>query len=249
MMKYKILFLLSLPLMLMAPWAHASCDVDAINRVVSRSLPKIVFDEVKSAPVRGLCEALIDTEVFYVSEKGDFLFVGNMVSVKSGDNLTVRRRNGIVKDIIAGLDEKQMVVVGPENAKKTITVFTDVDCPYCAKLHQEVPQLTRNGVKVRYLLYPRNGLQSPTYRKSVSVWCAKDRVKAIGIAKAGGKIAARTCDNPVAEHYKLGIRLGVNGTPTLFLDDGTRIGGYVPAPRLLAILGIGDGKTVLQNRK
>lgn len=249
MMKYKILLLLSLPLVLLTPWSHASCDVDAINRVVSRSLPKIVFDEVKSAPVRGLCEALIDTEVFYVSEEGDFLFVGNMVSVKSGDNLTVRRRNSIVRDIVAALDEKQMIVVGPEDAKKTITVFTDVDCPYCAKLHEEVPQLTRNGVKVRYLLYPRNGLQSPTYEKSLSVWCAKDRVKAIGIAKAGGKLVANTCDNPVAEHYKLGIRLGVNGTPTLILDDGTRIGGYVPASRLLAILGIGNGKTAQQKGK
>ena len=88
-MKYKFLFLFlfSLPFVLFASWSQAACNVDAINRIVSKSLPRVVFDKVKSAPVSGLCEALIDTEVFYVSEKGDFLFVGNMVSVKSGDNI------------------------------------------------------------------------------------------------------------------------------------------------------------------
>ena len=239
-MKHKSLFLFSIFSIVFASWSQASCDVDAINRVVSKSLPRVHFDKARPAPVRGLCEALIDTQVFYVSEKGDFLFVGNLVSVKSGENLTLGRRNNIVKDIISEQDEKRMVVMEANNTKRTITVFTDVDCPYCSRLHDEVPQLTSKGVKVRYLLYPRNGLRSSTYRKSVSVWCADDRVKAIGIAKAGGKLKEKTCDNPVAEHYKLGTRLGINGTPTLILDDGTRIGGYVPAARLLAALGLSE---------
>lgn len=219
--------------------AHAACDVNAINRVVSKSLPKVVFDEARKAPIRGLCEALIDTEVFYISEKGDYLFFGNMVAVASGDNLTQQRRNGIVQKVVASQDEGQMIVMGPDNPKATITVFTDVDCPYCAKFHEEVPILNRHGVKVRYLLYPRGGVASPTYQKSVSVWCADDRVKALGIAKAGGSVPKRSCDNPVAQHYHLGTRLNITGTPTLILDDGTRVGGYMPATRLLAALGLG----------
>ncbi len=219
--------------------ANATCDVDAINRIVSRSLPRIKFESVRAAPIPGLCEAMIDTEVFYVSGSGNYLFIGNLVEVKGGTNLTEQRRAGIVKDIVGQLDEKQMINIGPARVRRTITVFTDVDCPYCARLHEEVPQLTKKGVKVRYLLYPRNGLRSPTYKKSVSVWCAKDRVKAIGIAKAGGKLKEQTCSNPVADHYKLGQRLNITGTPTLILDDGTRIGGYVPAPRLLTLLGLG----------
>jgi thiol:disulfide interchange protein DsbC len=218
--------------------AHAACNLDRINDVVSKSLPRIVFDEVRKAPMRGLCEAQIGTEVFYVSEKGDFLFIGNMVAVKSGDNLTQQRRTGIVKKVIADQDEANMLVIGPDNVKATVTVFTDVDCPYCSKLHEEVPTLNRHGVKIRYLLYPRNGTTSPTYRKSVSVWCADDRVKAIGVAKAGGVVPARNCDNPVADHYRLGVRLNITGTPTMILEDGTKVGGYVPAARLLAALGL-----------
>jgi thiol:disulfide interchange protein DsbC len=224
--------------LLLANTVHAACNVDAINRIVSKSLPNVVFDQVRKAPVSGLCEALIDTEVFYVTEKGDFLMVGNLIAVESGDNLTLRRRGAIVKEIVASQDESQMIVIGPDKPRATITVFTDVDCPYCAKLHEEMPTLNQQGIKVRYLLYPRNGLHSQTYKKSVSVWCAADRVKALGIAKAGGAVPAKTCENPVASHYKLGARLGINGTPTLILEDGTRIGGYVPASRLVAALGL-----------
>ncbi|MFV1996904.1 MAG: DsbC family protein [Acidiferrobacterales bacterium] len=223
---------------------NAACSVDAINRIVSRSLPRIKFESVRAAPIPGLCEAIIDTEVFYVSETGKYLMVGNLLEVKGGTNLTEKRRADIVKDIVYRLDEKQMINIEPARTKRTITVFTDVDCPYCAKLHSEVPQLTKNGVKVRYLLYPRNGLRSPTYKKSVSVWCARDRIKAITIAKAGGKLKEQTCSNPVADHYRLGQRLKITGTPTLILDDGSRIGGYVPAPRLLTMLGLsGETKT------
>ncbi|MEE8387971.1 MAG: DsbC family protein [Acidiferrobacterales bacterium] len=227
----------------MAPTANAVCDVDAINRIVSRSLPRLVFEKVRAAPIPGLCEALIDTEVFYVSETGKYLLVGNLIAISSGSNLTAQRRAAIVKTIMDDLDEKQMIHIGPAKAKRTITVFTDVDCPYCARLHEEVPQLTKKGVKVRYLLYPRNGIHTSTYKKSVSVWCAKDRIKAIGIAKAGGELKEMTCTNPVADHYQLGQRLGITGTPTLILEDGTRIGGYVPAPRLLTMLGL-SGKII-----
>lgn len=218
---------------------YATCDVDAINRIVSRSLPRIKFESARAAPIPGLCEAMIDAEVFYVSDTGNYLLIGNLVEVKGGTNLTEQRRADVVKVIVNHLDEKQMINIGPTRPKRTITVFTDVDCPYCARLHEDVPQLTNKGVKVRYLLYPRNGLRSPTYKKSVSVWCAKDKIKAIGIAKAGGKLKEKTCSNPVADHYKLGQRLNITGTPTLVLDDGTRIGGYVPAPRLLTMLGLG----------
>lgn len=239
-MQSKFLFVGVLILLGLSSGASASCDVDVINRIVSRSLPKVVFEKATAAPIPGLCEATIDTEIFYVSEAGKFLFIGNMVAVGSGKNLTQQRRAGIVKEIMFKQDEKRMINIGPVKAKRTITVFTDVDCPYCARLHKEVPQLTKQGVKVRYLLYPRNGTQSPTYKKSVSVWCAKDRIKAIGIAKAGGKLKQKNCANPVADHYKLGRRLGITGTPTLILEDGSRIGGYVPAPRLLSMLGLNE---------
>lgn len=243
-MKIEVALVSALMLSGLAPVANATCDIDAINRIVSRSLPNIVFEKVQPTAIPGLCEATVDTEIFYISESGEYLLVGNLIAIRSGNNLTQLRRASIVKTIIDKQDEKQMISIGPARAKRTITVFTDVDCPYCARLHEEVPQLNKMGVRVRYLLYPRNGIDSPTYKKSVSVWCARDRVRAIGIAKAGGKLKQRTCANPVAAHYALGQRLGITGTPTLILEDGTRIGGYVPAPRLLTMLGLnGNAKT------
>ena len=112
----------------------------------------------------------------------------------------------------------------------------------CARLHQEVPKLTQAGVKVRYLLYPRAGKGSETYNRSIAVWCAKDRVKAIGVAKNGGTLEMKTCANPVDEHVRLGHEVGVEGTPTIVMDDGRVLPGYAPAAELLAALGLQDGK-------
>jgi thiol:disulfide interchange protein DsbC len=141
-----------------------------------------------------------------------------------------------VKQAFEGVGDKNMIVMAPKETRSTITVFTDVDCPYCARLHQDVPELNRNGIKVRYLLYPRAGEGSKTYRRSVAVWCAPDRIKAVGIAKNGGQLEMRTCANPVDDHYRLGERLGISGTPTIFLENGKKIPGYVPASQLIAIV-------------
>jgi thiol:disulfide interchange protein DsbC len=228
-----ILLLLALPLA-----ARASCKLDQVNANVSRAISGVEFDRVKQSPARGLCEATIGMRVFYVSEDGKFLFAGSLVSLKDGENVTASTTSALVRNSLARLDESEMIIMGPKKAKHTMTVFTDVDCPYCALLHREVPELTRNGVRVRYLLFPHNGLQSPAYRKSVAVWCAPDRVKAIGVAKAGGRIRMRDCPNPVRDIFRLGQEFDVTGTPTIFLDDGTRIGGYLPARELLSRMGI-----------
>jgi thiol:disulfide interchange protein DsbC len=101
-----------------------------------------------------------------------------------------------------------------------------------------VPELNKQGVKVRYLMFPRTGLNGESYRRAVAVWCAKDRAKAIGIAKAGGKLDMKTCTNPVESHYRLGQRLEIGGTPAIFVDDGRVFPGYIPAQRLLGMLGL-----------
>lgn len=218
--------------------AEAACDKEAIAAAFSRVIGAVQLDEVGPSVIPGFCEAVVGARVFYVSETGDYLFSGGLISLKSGENLTEQRTQDIVGGIMAKLKEGDMILIGPDKPRREITVFTDVDCPYCARLHEEVPRLNAAGVRVRYLLYPRNGKRTPTYRKSVSVWCAADRVKAIGVAKSGGSLPAKDCPNPVDAHYQLGQKLGVTGTPTMFTDRGERIGGYVPAARLLQMLGI-----------
>jgi thiol:disulfide interchange protein DsbC len=127
-----------------------------------------------------------------------------------------------------------MVVFGPDDAERSITVFTDVSCPYCVKLHREVPELNEMGIRVRYVFYPRAGKGSGAYNAMVSVWCAEDQQAALTAAKFGGEVEPATCDNPVDEHLALAREFGLRGTPAIVTDSGRLIPGYAPAKQLAA---------------
>src|SRR4030065_1626453 len=131
--------------------------------------------------------------MFYAAADGKYLFMGALVDLGSRSNLTETRRGGARLRLLNQLGEAEMLVIGPDKPKRTVPVFTDVDCPYCSKFHLDVPALNKAGVKVRYLLYPRAGIGSESYKRAVAVWCARDRAKAIGIAKSGGQRDMKTC--------------------------------------------------------
>lgn len=211
----------------------------ALKQTLAKVFPGIAPKSVQPSPIPGLYEVVIGADVFYATADGKYLVTGSLIDVETRENLTEGRRGQLRLALIDAVGEENMIIFKPRRPKRTITVFTDIDCPYCAKFHLDVPKLVKSGVKVRYLLFPRNGLDSSTYKRSVAVWCAADRKKAIGAAKAGGKLKLRTCQNPVAKHYRLGQHLGVQGTPTIVLPDGRMVPGYVPPPELLALLGLG----------
>lgn len=232
----------SLCLLLLTQSVQAKDDTEKLKALLQQRLSEISISELKPAPIPGLYEMVFGSRIAYVSADGKYMFTGELIDLENRSNLTAIRRGGLVLKSIENLGEANMIVIGPAKAKRTLTVFTDVDCPYCARLHNEVPRLTQAGVKVRYLLYPRAGKETETYKRAIAVWCAKDRVKAVGVAKSGGKLEMKTCTNPVDEHVRLGHEVGVEGTPTLVLDDGRVVPGYAPAAELLALLGLGDGK-------
>ena len=233
----RILSLLALLLFAPVSLMAADSDLAAVKEKVAKHLPNVSVEGMRaSKTVAGWYELEHGMQLLYISADGKHLFLGDLIDLEAQANLSEAWREQVARREIEAIGEDNMIVMGPKDAKRTITVFTDVDCPYCAKLHLEVPELTKSGVKVRYLLFPRTGLRSETYRKSVAVWCAPDRVKAVGVAKAGGKVDMKTCKNPVEAHYRLGAQLRVNGTPTIFLDNGKMLGGYVPSARLLSIL-------------
>lgn len=238
--KQPLRFILTVALTLPGVTGAVAADDQSkqLREILRKTAPELSFEDVRPSPVPGLYEAVTGTRVLYLTPDGKYMFSGNLIELESRRNLTQVRRAGLINRMFDAIGEHNMIVMGPKQAKRTITVFTDVDCPYCARLHLEIPRLNRAGVRVRYLLFPRGGTASETYRRSVAVWCASDRIKAVGVAKAGGKLDMKTCDNPVARHYALGQELGVEGTPTLVLDDGEFLPGYVPATQLLAYLGI-----------
>ncbi len=235
--------LVLLLVLLSGPVAGAETDMDRLRSNLAKTFPEVAQGVLRPSPLPGFFELVLDARVYYVSADGKHLFLGDIVDVKSRTNLTENARQALARRLIGEIGEKDMIVIAPKETHSTITVFTDVDCPYCARLHQDVPELNRNGIKVRYLLYPRAGKGSETYRRSVAVWCASDRVKAIGIAKSGGSLDLKTCANPVDSHYRLGERLDISGTPTIFLENGKKIPGYVPAAQLVAIVRGRNGAT------
>ena len=226
--------------------ALAADESERLRQLLEQRLQDIRISTIKPSQIAGLYEITFGTRTALVSADGRYMLVGDLIDLESGRNLTAMNRAGLIARTIEELGESKMIVFGPDKPKRTLTVFTDVDCPYCVRLHQQVPALNQAGVKVRYLLYPRAGKGSESYRRSVAVWCAKDRHAAIGVAKSGGKLDMKTCASPVDEHLKLGASVGVEGTPTLVLEDGRILPGFVPAAELLKFLGLKDGQPSAQ---
>jgi thiol:disulfide interchange protein DsbC len=199
-------------------------------------LPGLVPDEVRPTPINDLYEVTFGTRLVYVTGDGRFLFQGKLVDLETRSEITETRLSELKSAALAKVSEDQMVIFGPPDAKDTVTVFTDIDCGFCRKLHSEMGKYNEAGIRIRYLFYPRAGIGSDSYNKAVSVWCADDRRAAMNTAKAGQPIEARTCENPVADHYALGQALRLQGTPALVLEDGEMLPGYVPADKLRALL-------------
>ena len=195
-------------------------------------LPGLVPDSVNDTPVENLYEVTFGTRLVYVTGDGRFLIQGKIIDLETRTELTEERLSKLKNAAMASLSEDTMIIYSPDEPKHTVTVFTDIDCGYCRKLHSEMDQYKEQGIRIRYLFYPRSGLDTPSYHKAVSVWCADDRHKAMDEAKAGRDVESRSCDNPVAEHYALGQSFSIQGTPALILDDGEVVPGYVPPVKL-----------------
>jgi len=202
--------------------------------------PGITVQAVRQSPLPELVEIeLAGGTTLYGSKDGRFLIAGDLYDISGDDlvNLAEQRRAAQRHERMT--TARKPVVFTPEgDVKASVTVFTDVDCGYCRKLHQEVPRLNELGIEVRYLAYPRAGVGSESYRKIVSAWCAADPNTAITRLKAGQQIPELECKNPVADHFQLGQEVGVRGTPAIVLEDGTMLPGYLPADELAATLGI-----------
>jgi thiol:disulfide interchange protein DsbC len=213
----------------------ARLDAQKIHERIEKELGQKVTSVTESV-IPGLYEVVVPPKVFYLTADGRYLVAGDIVDLEQRVNLSDNTRTNARLDVIKSLDESSMIVFAPKEVKHTITVFTDIDCGYCRKLHSEIDSYNKLGIKVRYMAYPRAGIGSPSYDKAVSVWCAEDKAKALTTAKSGGNVPQKTCDNPVEKQFELGQELGVNGTPALMLENGQIYPGYAPADKLITVL-------------
>ena len=216
--------------------ADRAADETSIRKALGEAQPA----SVEPTPIEGLYEVVVGSNVVYMSADGRYMLQGELVDVEKRVSLTEPRRRQVTRTVIDSLGEDKMIVFKPEKVKHVVTVFTDIDCGYCRKLHNEMDQYFEEGIEVRYMMFPRAGAGSESYQKAVAVWCSDDRNGALTDAKNGKAVEMKSCDNPIDQHMDLVRQLGARGTPFIVLEDGGTQPGYVPAKRLARLLNQPD---------
>ncbi len=220
--------------------AHA--DENAIRQALTKSMPSVKVGSVKPSEISGLYEVTVGGNIFYVSDDGKYLVQGHLVDVAARVDLTEEKLSGVRKQAIEKLGLDKMIVFKPKESKYTVSIFTDIDCGYCRKLHSEIDQYMAQGITIQYLFFPRAGKGSDSYHKAVSVWCADDRKAALTAAKKGDTPPAKTCANPIDEHMQLAEDFEVKGTPMIVTEKGNIFPGYLPAKQLAEALADEKGQ-------
>ena len=201
---------------------------DAIRSLVPQAGPVEVFE----TPVKGLREVLIGAQVVYVTDDGAHMLAGPLVDAATGRNLT-DLRSAYGRRKLLDADGVTPFSWPAQNEKHRITVVTDIDCPYCRRLHKTLPEYAGLGISVDYVMLPRSGRNTPSWDKTVAAACAEDPEAAITAAMNGVKMTEASCDHPIDDHMALARELGVASTPTILLPDGQVLLGQQPASKVL----------------
>jgi len=225
---------------------HAEISAEVRTRIVdslSQARGDLEYADIKQTPIPGLYEVnIVSGPTLYVTEDGKHFIAGDMYQVMPGRfvNLQEQVRQSKRIEMMAVVDKSEQIIFSPKGeTKAVVNVFTDVDCGYCQKLHREIAQINAKGIEVRYLAYPRAGVDSEAAQKLATAWCAKDKQATLTKMKNREAVPINVCENnPVAKQHRLGELIGVTGTPNMVTTDGELIGGYLPADELAKYLGI-----------
>ena len=224
---------------------HSSLEgaLEAVATNLESLMPNVRVTDIREAVVPGLFEVELEGGgIIYLNNSVDYFVDGDLYEIRGGDviNLTERTRTARRKDMLDGLDSSSMIVFDPvdRQVKATVTVFSDIDCGWSRRFHAETDELLAHGIRVRYLAYPRAGIDSPSFQKTQNVWCADNQQEAFTLAMQGEDPETLTCDDPIEDHYELTSEFGVTGTPWILLDDGSTVRGYLPADDLAKRLGL-----------
>ncbi len=207
-----------------------------IKKSLETVLPDLEVTRIEESKIPGLYAVMIGAEIFYVSTDARYLLRGDLFDLRGKTNLTEQQRTVARAMILEEIPESDYIEYSPASPQHTVYVFTDVTCPYCQKLQDDVAEINKRGISLRFLAFPRHGTGTPGFNNMVSVWCAGDRNKALTEAMAGKTIPASTCSNPVEQQFMLGQALGVRGTPAIYTEDGRLFPGYMPPDELLRVV-------------
>jgi len=201
----------------------------------------VKLEDVRLSPVNGVYEVTDGANISYVTADAKYAILGDLLEIDTNANVSEARRRAIRARMIDTVPESEMLVFSPKDTPKyTITVFTDIDCGYCRRLHSQIAEYNRLGIRVRYMFFPRSGPDTDSWHKAESVWCASNRNDALTRAKNGENIKSPACPASIVKRdYELGEKLNVTGTPAIFLASGEMLPGYAPPGELLHYLKTG----------
>lgn len=228
----------------LSAWADAD---QSIRAALKRIAPTMPIESIKATPMAGLYAVSSEGSTLYVTQDGQFVLSGELLHIKGKQVISLTEQDNAARRVglLKGIDPSDAVVFKAKGkTKAVVTVFTDVDCGYCRKLHAEVPEMNRLGIEVRYMAYPRDlprsGPNAGTGAKMAEIWCNADRNAAMTAAKQGRPIpnGKTNCKAPIKEDFELGRQLGVRGTPAIYAENGEQLGGYVTAKAMAQRLGI-----------
>lgn len=221
--------------------AEKKAVTKAITKLEKEVDKKLPITDISPSPIPGILQVTSDVTVFYATTDGKYILFGDMLDPnlnRKNWSLTDKAMRALRAKALAAIPLQDMIIYPATTTKVgNAYVFTDIDCSYCQKMQRNIKEYTDQGIEIRYLAFPRSGINTPSYKKEVAIWCAPDKAAAYTNAIENKIIPEKTCSkNPVKQQLELGEKLGVSGTPTIFLDNGTRIGGMVDAKNLLKIM-------------
>ena len=218
--------------------AVADPSKEAMVRAAVKSLnPKLEVEAIGPAPLAGFQQAIVQGQVLYFSNDGRYLLQGSLFDMHEKEDVGEILMSKLRREQLQKVPATDRIVFAPVGVPKhTISVFTDIECGYCRKMHSEMAEYNKRGIAIEYLAFPRAGLTSPDALAMESVWCSADRRKAMTDAKNSRPVPPKRCSNPVASQYKLGQRLGLQGTPMAINSEGLALPGYLPPDKMLEVL-------------
>ena len=207
-----------------------------IKKTISDAYPTVDIKDIKKID-NNFHEIIINNQIYYATNDGKYLIIGNVIDLQTKESITENTKMKQKLSIINSIEKENLVIYKPEETKHVLTVFTDTSCPYCQKLHNEVPRLLENGIEVRYILFSRNGDGVEAYKQLASAWCSKNKEEAVESLFEGDILDdVDICENPLNKNSEYASLLSVEGTPTIFLEDGRVIPGYQNSEKIITFI-------------
>ncbi len=222
--------------------ADDSAELEKVRATVSGLFSGIEADDIFASEIDGWYTVRKGAIIAYISGDGRYLLQGDLIDLQEKTNLSEKERNNARAKMMEAVPDDQLIVFKPENVRHTVSVFTDIDCTFCRRLHNQIDEYMAEGIEVRYFLYPRSGPATESWSKAEHVWCASDRNAALTLAKQDKSFAFDDCDSSaISQQYAVGQDVGLRGTPAIVLEDGTLFSGYLPPKQLTEAIANAEG--------